>query len=294
MLMVTGANGHFAGAVIDRLLELVGDDEQIVVTTREPGSAAGQRLAALGVDLRRADFADPSSLDGAFDGVDKALIVSTIGPNDQRLRMHTNAIDAAVAAGVGHLVYTSFINAGPDAVTEHSRLVHHPTEQRLKASGATYTILRHTVYADAVLDDIDRTLATGEFRRPGGSTPGSYAVREDLAYSAARVLVDAGHEGRTYTETMTESLTGDEVAAHLSEAFGTDIAYRAMPSSDWPAYMVETMGLPAHAAQSSMYTLKAFEEGEFDLVTDDYRAITGRDPVSFPEFLAAQAPSRSQ
>ena len=293
MLMVTGANGHFAGAVIDRLRELVGDDERIVVTTRDPDSAAGQRLASLGIDVRRADFADPASLTNAFDGVTKALIVSTVGPNDLRFQMHANAIDAAGAAGVDHLIYTSFINASPEAITEHSRLVHYPTEQRLKASGATYTILRHTVYADAVLDDLDLTLATGEFRRPGGTTPGAYAVREDLAYSAARVLVDGCHAGRTYTETMTESLTGDEVAAYMSDAFGADIAYRSMPSAEWPAYVGEHMGLPPHAAQSSMYTLKAFEGGEYDLVTDDYRAITGRDPQTFPEFLAAQ-PSRSQ
>lgn len=293
MLLVTGANGHFAGAVIDELLQLVGGDETVVATTREPDSAAGQRLAAHGVEVRRADFADPESLTGVFDGVRKALIVSTVGPNEQRARMHANAVDAADAADVGHLIYTSFINAGPDAITEHSRLVHHPTEQRILATGRDATILRHTVYADAVLEDLDRTFATGEFRRPGGATAGSYAARDDLAYAAARVLVDDGHAGRTYTETMRESLTGDEVAALMAEAFGRDIVYRAMPSADWPAYLVETAGVPLAAAQSSMYTLKAFEEGEFDLVTDDFRTITGRDPQTFREFLAAQA-SRSQ
>lgn len=293
MLLVTGANGHFAGAVIARALELAGDDERIVVTTRDPGSESAQRLAARGVEVRRADFLDPESLTGVFDGVHKALIVSTVGPNDQRYRMHANAIDAAVAADVGHLIYTSFINAGPDAITEHSRLVHHPTEQRLLATDRDVTILRHTVYADAVLDDLDLTFATGEFRRPGGTTAGAYAVRDDLADAAAHVLVHDGHAGRTYTETMQRTHTGDEVAELMSEAFGREIVYRSMPSADWPAYLVDTMGAPLHAAQSSMYTLQAFEQGEFDLVTDDFRTITGRDPQTFPEFLAAQS-SRSQ
>lgn len=289
MLLVTGANGHFAGAVIDELLELTEGQEGIVATTRDPASASAQRLAARGVQVRRADFMDPASLTDVFADVHKALIVSTVGPNDQRFQMHANAVDAAVAAGVGHLIYTSFINAGPDAITEHSRLVHYPTEQRILASGRDYTILRHTVYADAVLDDLDLTLATGEFRRPGGTTAGAYAVRDDLAYAAARVLLDDGHAGRTYTETMQESLTGDQVAALMAEAYGRDIVYRAMPSADWPAYLVDTMGAPPHAAQSSMYTLAAFEQGEFDLVTDDFRTITGRDPQDFPSFLAAQS-----
>lgn len=293
MLLVTGANGHFAGAVIDRLIEFVGGDERIVVTTRDPGSASAQRLAARGVEVRRADFEDPDTLGGAFDGVRKALIVSTVGPNDRRFRMHANAIDAAVAADVGHLVYTSFINAGPDAVTEHSRLVHHPTEQRLHATGRDVTVLRHTVYADAVLDDLDRTLASGAFRRPGGDTAGAYAVREDLAEAAARVLVDDGHAGRTYTETMSRAYRGEEVAAFMSEAFGRTISYQPMPSADWPAYLVEAMGAPPAAAESSRFTLQAFEAGEFDLVTEDFRAITGREPTDFPEFLADQA-SRSQ
>lgn len=293
MFLVTGANGHFAGAVIDRLLELVGDDERIVVTTRDPRSANSHRLAARGVTVRHADFTQPESLADVFDGVHKALIVSTVGPNHERSRMHANAVDAAIAADVGHLIYTSFINAGPEAITEHSRLVHYPTEQRILGTGRDATILRHTVYADAVLDDLDRTLATGEFYRPGGATPGSYIVREDLADAAARVLVDDGHAGRIYTETMTRTFTGDEVAALMSQAFGRDITYRSMPSQDWPAYLVEAMGAPAHAARSSMYTLKAFEEGEFDLVTDDFHTITGRDPQTLQAFLDLAASGRA-
>ena len=94
---------------------------------------------------------------------------------------------------------------------------------------------------------------------------------------------------------MARTYTGDEVAALMSEAFGRDIVYRAMPAADWPAYMVETLGLPPGAAQSSMFTLKAFEAGEFDLVTDDLRQILGRPPQDLAEFLAEAAqPSRSQ
>src|SRR5690606_6291250 len=123
-------------------------------------------------------------------------------------RMHANAIDAAAHAGVGHVVYTSFINAGPDSLTEHSRLVHHPTEVKLQESGLDYTILRHSLYAETLLDDLELTLESGVYARPGGDVPAAYIAREDLGLSAAHVLADDGHEGRTYSETMTTTLTG--------------------------------------------------------------------------------------
>lgn len=287
MLMVTGANGRFAQATIRELRDLVGGDERIAVTTRDPDSPAAVRLAADGIEVRRADFDDPASLVEAFAGVRKALVVSTMASNDRRFRLHSNAIDAAQAAGVQHLIYTSFINAGPDALTEHSRLVHYPTERKLTASGLNYTILRHSLYAETLIDDIERTLSTGVFMRPGGSTPGAYIARDDLGRSAARVLAEDGHEGRTYSETMAATLTGDEIAAALSAATGRSIRYETMPWDEWPAHLAEALGLPEQLLRSAGYTMQALEAGEFDLVTDDYETVTGRPPMTIAEFLHA-------
>ena len=290
MLMVTGANGRFAQATIRELRGLAGPDVQIAVTTRDPRSAAARQLAADGIEVRYADFAEPDTLVDAFAGVRKAIIVSTMAPNDKRLRLHSNAIDAAKASGVEHLAYTSFIHAGPNAITEHSRLVHYPTEERLKASGLSYTILRHSLYAETLLDDLDRSLATGVFRRPGGPVSAAYISRDDLGRSAAHVLVEDGHDGRTYSETMSSTLSGEEIAAHLSEAAGRPIRYESMPSSAWPAYFAEVLGLPAAMLASAGHTMRALEAGEFDLVSDDYETVTGRPPMTFPEFLVGRVP----
>lgn len=288
MLLVTGANGQFAGATIRELHRIVGTDEPIAVTTRDPDSDVARRLAADGVLVRRADFADPASLVDAFAGVSKALIVSTMAPNDVRFRLHANAIDAAQAAGVEHVVYTSFIDAGPNAVTEHSRLVHYPTEQHLKASGLEFTILRHSLYAETLLDDLEQTLATGVYARPGGESAAAYITREDLGGSAAHVLAGDGHAGRIYTETMGATLTGAEIAAQLAVAVGRDIRYERITPEEWPARLSVAIGVPEAWLGSAALTMRALEAGDFDVVTHDYEAITGRKPTTIEEFLAAK------
>lgn len=267
---------------------MVGPDERIAVTTRDPHSPSALRLAADGIDVRQADFYDPASIVAAFAGVQKVLVVSTMAPNDERHRLHSNAIEAAVQAGVGHVVYTSFINAGPNAITEHSRIVHYPTEQTLRQSGLDFTILRHSLYAETLLDDLEQTLATGVYRRPGGEVAAAYIARDDLGRSAARVLVDDGHAGRTYSETMNATYTGTEIAAHLSEALGRPIRYEAMPTSEWPAQLAASLGLPAELLASAGETMRALEAGEFDLVTDDYERVTGRPPMTLGEFFAGK------
>ncbi len=285
MLLVTGANGHFAQAAIENVRQLLGPRERFVVTTRNPSSEAAQNLTAKGIEVRYADFNAPETLGAAMAGIEKILMVSTVGPNTQRFQMHSNALTAAQAAGVRHVIYTSFINASPDAITEHSRLVHYPTEQKIINSGMNYTILRHSVYADAVLDDLEQTLSTGIFTRPGGERAAAHIARDDLAFSAAKVLVGDGHKNRIYTETMAESVTGAQIAALLSEVFEKNIVYRNMPVEDWADYMMHTMGLPEFAARSSVFTLKALEAGEYDLVTSDYETIAGRPPRNFRQFL---------
>lgn len=293
MLMVTGANGQFAQATIRELRDLVGDDVPIAVTTRDTDTPAARRLADDGITVRRADFADPDSLAGVFDGVTRALIVSTMAPNEVRFRLHANAIDAAVAAGVGHLVYTSFIDAGPDAITEHSRLVHFPTERHLADADVDVTILRHSLYAETLLDDLEMTLATGVFARPGGDAAAAYIARDDLGRSAAHVLAGSGHAGRSYTETMAAPLTGAEIAEHLSEAAGRRIRYERIPPEAWPARLSNAIGVPEAWLGSAEWTMRALEAGDLARTTDDFSAITGRAPTTMAEFLAAQLAARA-
>ncbi len=162
------------------------------------------------------------------------------------------------------------------------------------ASGMDYTILRHALYADIMVGDLEETLSTGVLRRAGGSAPCAYIARDDLGVSAATVLAKPGHENRIYTETMEQTLTGDQIGALMSEVFGRPIRYEAVAAQNWPAYMTEHWGVPAELARSSLGTMRAVEDGEFDIATGDYEAITGRKPKSMREFLEQIAAIRGR
>ena len=291
MLMVTGANGNLGGATLANLIQM-GGASRGVAGSRDPTSARARELASQGVTVRRADFDDPSTLPAAFEDVEAALIISTYAPNSERLGQNRNAIEAAKAAGVRRLAYTSFAGASATATADHTVQVHWPTEQALQASGLEYTILRHALYADIMVGDIDETLATGVLRRAGGSAPCCYIARDDLGVSAATVLAKPGHENRIYTETMEGTLTGDQIAALMSEVFGKPIRYEAVPSAEWAQYMTDHWGVPLELSKSSIGTMRAIENGEFDVVSNDYETITGRKPKTMKQFLEGVAASR--
>ena len=292
MLLVSGANGNLAKAVIANLLRIA-DPSDILVTTRDPDSAHARELAARGVTVRHGDFDAPETLGPAFAGATRALLISTYADNSERLRQNLAALEEAKAAGVRHVLYTSFLGAGPDHLSEHSQRVHWPTEQAIAASGLAFTILRHALYAEILVGDLDDTLATGVLRRCGGSAACTYIAREDLGLSAATILADGGDESRILNETMERSYTGDEVAAAIARCFGKPVRYEAVAAEDWPAYMTEKWGLPPSLAASTVGTMRAIEAGQFDLVTDDYRTVTGRSPLTLDEFLAGVRSARA-
>jgi len=291
MLLVSGANGNLARSVIANLLQMTGTGN-ILVTTRDPASAHARDLAARGVTVRHGDFDAPETLGPAFAGATRALLISTYADNSERLRQNMAALAAAKEAGVRHILYTSFLAAGPDALAEHSQRVHWPTEQAIAASGLSYTILRHALYAEILVGDLDETLASGVLRRCGGSAACTYVAREDLGLSAATVLAGDREESRVLNETMERSYTGDDLADAIERCFGKPVRYEAVAAEDWPAFMTEKWGVPPAMAASTVGTMRAVEAGQFDLVTDDYRSVTGRSPRSLDEFLAGVREAR--
>jgi NAD(P)H dehydrogenase (quinone) len=283
MIFVSGANGQFARAVIQSLLE-AGGGSSLAVGTRDVDTAFARELAARGVSVRHADFRSPELMRQALQGVEKALFIPTYDTNDVRLRQNLNALEAAAAVGVRHVVYPSFINVESPLV-EHSRMVHYPTEQAIRASGLGFTILRHALYADLLIGDLQATLASGVLNRCGGNARCAYVARADLGASAAQVLMSDEHIGRVYTETMERTYSGDEAAALMSEVFGRPVRYHAVAATDWPRYMTEQWGVPPELSKSTVGTMQAIEAGEFDIVSDDYRAITGHAARPLRAFL---------
>ncbi len=283
MIFVSGANGQFARAVITTILA-AGRGSSLIVGTRDVNSPYARELSGQHVNVRHADFRDPELMRRALEGAEKALFIPTYDTNDVRLRQNLNALEAARAAGVRHVVYPSFLNA-ESARVEHSRLVHYPTEQAIRASGLDFTILRHALYADILVGDLQATLATGVLRRPGGTARCAYVARADLGVSAAQILMRDQPSGRVYSETMERTYSGVEVAAEISAVFGKPVHYEAVKGSDWPRYMTENWGVPPELAKSTIGTMQAIEAGEFDIVSPDYREITGQPARSLRDFL---------
>lgn len=283
-LLVSGANGHLAGAVIRNLLELLPDRSVLAVGTRNPDSAYARQLAAAGIVVRRLDFLDRESILRALEGIRKVLFISTYEPNEIRIRQHRNAVNAAGEAGVEHVVYTSFINAVPESAFDHNSQVHAPTESMIRESGLKYTFLRHNLYTEFMVVDLKQTLATGRLLRGGADMGISFIGRDDLGVSAARVLAGDGHENRIYTETGPEALNWARAAAMMSEVFGRPIEHIDVSPEQWYEHS-RGMGFSESLARASASNVRAARNGEFRTVCPDYEKITGRPPRTVRQTL---------
>ena len=286
-LGVTGAAGPFGRTVVETLLARGAKD--IVAITRSPDRLSD--LAAKGVVVRTGDFDDAASLDKAFAGVDRLLIVSTdkIGLAGARLTQHVAAVDAAKRAGVGHILYTSIPTPYP---SERAQVAddHFWTEQAINATGLNWTFLRNSLYMDLQANQVPQIVASGQLVHASGSGGRNIVSRLDCAAAAGGALLAA--EGRSiHNVTGREVLSLGEIAAVIAEATGKPIAAVAVP----PEALIE--GMVRHGLSESLaVTLSSFDtdtaRGFFAVTSDAVERFAGRKPTTFAEFLAAQ-PARA-
>lgn len=228
MIGITGVTGNLGRVAIEDLLTRVPASE-VVAVARTPEKAAD--LAARGVDVRAGDYDDPASLRAAFAGVDVLLLVSSpdiVNPG-ARPRHHGNAIDAAMAAGVGRIVYTSAIGAedGKGFLADHTT-----TEGLLRESGVAHTVLRNTFYMEALVNPSLRdAVAAGELKAADNGAPVNFATIRDLGIAAAATLTGDGHAGAVY-ELRGELWTARDLATTVAEVAGSPVAYRAVPATE--------------------------------------------------------------
>lgn len=274
--VITGASGHLGRLAVDQLLAAGTPPGQIVATGRDVDKLAD--LVRSGVTVRRADFADPSSLGDAFAGADAMLLVSTTTVGE-RFDNARNAIDAAVRAGVSRIVYTSIVNASTAKMTladEHRR-----TEEYLRASGAEFVILRNGWYLENYTDQLP--VITQYHALLGSAQDGlvSAAGRRDYAAAAAAVLTQDGHLGATYELGGTPfTLTG--LAATISDVLGTHIAYRDMSVADYTATLTGA-GLPPEMAAAVADADAGLARGELFTDSDDLVKLIGRPATTARE-----------
>lgn len=221
-IAVTGATGQLGRLVVHDLLQTV-DPASVVAVVRDPAKAAG--LAAQGVQVRPGPYADAQALEAAFAGVDDLLFISS-SEVGQRVEQHRAVVDAAVAAGVGRVVYTS----APRATSSSLVLApdHKFTEEYLAASGLPTTILRNNWYTENYLGQVEIARATGTLTAAAGAGRVASASRADFAAAAAAVLTQDGHAGRVYELGGDHAWDYDELAAALAEIVGAPVRYHAV------------------------------------------------------------------
>ncbi|UJW31885.1 SDR family oxidoreductase [Saccharothrix sp. AJ9571] len=278
-IVVTGANGQLGRLVVEHLLKRV-DKSEVAVSVREPAKAQD-----LGVDVRHGDFDRPETLDAAFAGADKLLLISTGDASDHRVTQHRNAIDAAKRAGVRHLVYTSLTKADTSGML--LARTHAPTEELVKASGLTYTILRNNWYLENDLGTIAAALATGTVASSAGDGRTAPVTRSEYAEAAAAVLAGDGHENAVYELGAPVSYSAADWAAALSEATGREITFTAI-TAEQAVEQFTAAGLPEPLIEVLVDSGRAIAGGDLDLPSPELTKLIGREPVTLREWIATQ------
>lgn len=277
-LLVTGASGHLGRMAVEELLARGATN--VVAGTRDPSKLAD--LAERGVEVRKVDFNDPTSLTTAFAGVERLLIVSTDGVGT-RVVQHTAAVEAAKAAGVKHIVYTSAPAARPDADAGLAP-EHFWTELAIASSGLDFTVLRNHMYAENNLMDLPKAVASGQLFGLIGDRGTSYVSRADAARTAAGALLSA--EGKTIEDvTGPAPVTNAERAAIAGGIAGKPVTVIALTPDQLKQGMVAA-GIPEGFADVLVAFQRDAVTGHHGVVTDVVERYSGRKPEALASFLA--------
>lgn len=284
-ILVTGAAGHLGRLVIKHLIESQNvSPSDIVAGSRDTAKLAD--LAEQGVGTRRVDFDDKASLEAAFSGIDRLLIVSTdeLGAPGKRLAQHTGAVEAARTAGVGRVFYTSMPQPDDSEVT--FRGDHLGTEQAIKASGLAYTIFRNGWYMENLFMSLPQALASGQWYTSAGEGRIAHIAREDIARAIAAGLAKPADANVTYTLTGEKAYTTEEIAALVREVTGKPLAVVNLSDAQLSEGMAAA-GVPAPFIPTIVSFDANTREGKIALATADAESLSGVKRLSLKAFLEA-------
>ncbi|MFY7070118.1 NAD(P)H-binding protein [Nocardiopsis changdeensis] len=279
-VVIVGATGHLGRLTVEELLERGTPAEGIVAAGRDAGRLAA--LAERGVRTARVDLDDPATLAPAFAGADTLLLISTSEPG-RRVPQHRAAIEAAAAAGIGHIVYTSAPRADDTVLVLAPD--HRATEELLAASGIAHTVLRNNWYHENYVPQLHAARDHGEFSGSAGQGRVPSAARRDFAAAAAAVLADpASHAGAVYELTGDTAWTYAELADTLSAVLGTEVVYKDLSTEEHVASLVGA-GLDEGTASFVAALDGNIRDGALGEPTGDLRRLIGRPATPIADTL---------
>ncbi len=281
MTVITAASGKL-GQTLASAFAAKGLASTVKLAARSPEKLAAQQ--AQGFAVVAADYDDLASLKAAFAGEDVAVIISGVGPNETRIAQHHNAIEAAKAAGVKRIVYTSATNPAATSRFDWAK-AHVATEAELKASGIAYTILRDNSYFSNNDPLFANAKESGVLPFTGIAAKVAYVSHEDVADAIVGAVTGTGHENKVYELSGSEAWSAIDLAAILSEVTGKQISALDVPVSAFEDQF-RAMGLPEFVATGVGSFYAALGAGEYAATSRDVETLAGRPSTSAKAYLA--------
>src|SRR5688572_4477387 len=282
MICDTGAGGTVGSEVV-RQLQAAGAPFRAAYHSDEKARAARQK----GIEAAVIDYAQPQTLRSAFAGCDKLFL---LGPSDDdQTRLELNAVAAATAAGVKHIVKLSVWGAAEESFS--FARVHRPVEQAIEASGLAWTFVRPNSFMQNAVNYMGDTIRSqNAFYSSAGDARISHIDVRDIAAVVVKALTEPGHEGKAYTLSGPEALSYDDVARELSRALGRDIRHVTLPPDDLKGAMLAE-GMSEGAADMLLDLDRYCREEQAAAVTPNVRQVTGHDPRPFSEAVRDLVPA---
>ncbi|MBS4216501.1 SDR family oxidoreductase [Neobacillus rhizophilus] len=277
-MLVTGATGKMGTKIVETLLKTV-PASQLAVSVRNPEKAEG--LRSRGVEVRQGDFDLPVTLDTAFAGIDRLLIISADGDNETRIRQHANAVAAAERAGVKFIAYTSLANA-----MESNNLfapTHQATEKAIVKTGIPYSFLRNNWYLENEIPSIQGVIAGAPWVTSAESGKVGWALQQDYAEAAAAVLTGEGHDNTIY-ELSGKLLTQEELTTTLGNVLGKEVILQKVDDAAY-ADIMKGAGLPDFLIPLLVDIQRSIREDTLAVESDDFEKLIGRPATPINEAL---------
>lgn len=280
MIAITGATGNLGRLVVEHLLDGGVEPSNIVAAVRSPDKAAD--FVERGVEVRKADYTLPETLQAAFEDVERLLLISS-SEVGERVAHHRNVVEAAKETDVDFLAYTSMLRA--DSSPMQLAVEHRTTEEMIQDAGIPYTLLRNGWYIENYTENLDQALQQGALYGSAGEGRISGATREDFATAAAEVLTGEGHEGAVYELGGDEAFTMEELAEEVSEQSGTEVEYHDLPAGKY-AEVLQEAGLPEAYAEVLADSDQGIAEGHLYVDSGDLSELIGRPTTPLSEAVA--------
>ena len=274
---VTAVSGQLGQEIARKLIERT-DHASVIGLARTPGN-----VTELGIEVRPGDDDQPDALRTSLAGVDALVLVSGMAPPEDRIGQHRNVIEAAKAAGVAKIVYTSI--QGSEVGTAFSPVVqsNRQTEADIRASGLDWTIGRNGIYIEPDVEYIDSYRAKGEIANSAGDGKCGYTTRSELAHAYAALLTRDELNGQTFDLNGTP-ITQAELTQYMNAAYGTELTYRGMSAKDYVADRTAELGDFIGPIIGGIYD--GIRRGAFD-APGDYEAATGRPHQSWEDYFTS-------